>query len=586
MGRVTVRRLHALFGASFAVIALSLSLSSKAQQTQPSGVPAPDSNVGGVSGYVLRSSDRTPISGAIVRVMRQVPRDAPYQDALPVQTGPDGGFNFSGLADGSYSVVAEGNGFINSLYRFTVPSASGVRNELQLVLQQAGSISGMVYDEQNYAIQGVHVAVVCRNANGRLNGVIVPAPVSDDRGYFRASGLPASTCSLVPRLTSVDKSFASTTSDSPPPGSTEGIVVQAGTETPNVNLAMATGSIASLAASLPRSEEQSGNASISGHVFQVNTGAPLSGAIVELFQTRPFPPRRMEPIDLVARAAADGSYKFTSLPPGDFNLDVRHNGFVQQNGPIAGPSQSDQSVSLTSGQAVTGANVQMHPAGAIVGTIRDQDGNPVQGLSVIAISRVGGTVGTTFRMAAYTTTDDEGNFRLSVSAPNEYYVGAGPLPFTALAALGYHTVFYPNADVPEAGQSVNATVGGVTPELRLTVPRSQTYTVNVKITGTQAAGNNVYEISMDRPDLEYDQLGPLVFRYGATSRADGTAQLRAVLPGSYRIAVTPVSLTALPNGTSHATKLGPSSDPVLIHIVASDVPVEIPAVPQSPARAN
>jgi hypothetical protein len=186
--------------------------------------------------------------------------------------------------------------------------------------------------------------------------------------------------------------------------------------------------------------------------------------------------------------------------------------------------------------------------------------------------------GTRFQMATYSLTDDQGKFRISVPAPADYYLMAGPSSFTPLAELGYHTVFYSDAKTSDTAQPVQATSSGVTPHVDLQVPFSQTFTVNIKIPrAPEDAEGSLYEISMDRADLGQDQLGPALPHIGATARTGGIAKLQAVLPGSYRVTAAPVSVSTGPHGERHITRVRDSPVTLALQVVDSDVSVTVPA---------
>jgi hypothetical protein len=114
--------------------------------------------------------------------------DSTYENPLPVRSGADGAYGFSGLADGKYSVNAEAAGFVKGSYRFTLPGVPQTQRSIDLRLQEAGSISGTVFDQKNHPVQNAYVSVVCEGANGAVVALALPTPITDDEGNFRASG--------------------------------------------------------------------------------------------------------------------------------------------------------------------------------------------------------------------------------------------------------------------------------------------------------------------------------------------------------------------------------------------------------------
>lgn len=153
---------------------------------------------------------------------------------------------------------------------------------------------------------------------------------------------------------------------------------------------------------------------ISGVVRDGVTGQPIEDALVSLAgvgrgATAPLPRQRTD---------SRGRFIFTHLPAfGSYSLTASRQGYFDGNHrPIAG------SVGLGNGEWFSTADIVLWRPAAISGTVRDEQGEPLVGIPVRALTnvRVGGRV----RLAAgpATVTDDRGMYRLAGLRPGQYVI--------------------------------------------------------------------------------------------------------------------------------------------------------------------
>ncbi len=123
---------------------------------------------------------------------------------------------------------------------------------------------------------------------------------------------------------------------------------------------------------------------ISGHVYSAETGAPLAKAVVSLSSQEDGNSQETASV----QTGPDGSFSFSALVAGKYDVSVERCGFVTQSYEAASTSSgdSDDAISLAAGQRLEGIDFQLQRGGVISGTVTDQDGEPVPGLLVQAMA--------------------------------------------------------------------------------------------------------------------------------------------------------------------------------------------------------
>src|ERR1035441_2332714 len=111
-----------------------------------------------------------------------------------------------------------------------------------------------------------------------------------------------------------------------------------------------------------------GAGSITGHVFNSLTSAPLRKATVTLTA-------RQGPISLTANTDAEGKFAFTALPPGTYGLSASRDGFD--------PASRRTVVALGPDGHITDALLRLRPLSVITGHVVDENGDPVDRAQVL-----------------------------------------------------------------------------------------------------------------------------------------------------------------------------------------------------------
>jgi hypothetical protein len=479
-------------------------------------------------------------------------------------------------------------------------------------LQPAAAISGSVHDLDGDPLHKMAVSVFCPNAN--LNPATVAYPgysetyaLTDDRGNYRVFGIPPGQCYVAVSAVRAHRGPLLRAKFYPNADSMETaqpLDVKPGEEIAHTDFHVPltiTGTPGLLRPGKRFLPPAPGPAmgSVSGHVYRADNGVPIAGAIIHL--NRHLNRDQIDgdapvPSPLAARTETDGAYTFPVVEPGDYSVRLEHQGFAPMTD--EGPTQSEphpSQISVATGQHLGNLDYKLQPTGAITGGVRDQDGVPLQGLVVTAFCSAPGPLSAGRAEAGRATSDDRGNFRISGIVPGDCDIGAGPVH--PLSTVGYRGTFYPNAATMENAQPIPVKAEGETPDIRLVVRYSPTYTITVKVVENESvSGQQLYSVGLVSAD---PAARPLVntFGFGAalpvTTTAEGTAVLRGVTAGTYNVYVHPLrELTGVrgptvrrPDGTIDArgvrknrawTAGGPAVGSAVVQVVDRDISIRIP----------
>ena len=147
---------------------------------------------------------------------------------------------------------------------------------------------------------------------------------------------------------------------------------------------------------------------IAGRVSDAQSGAPLAGAEVAV-----APVEHRDSLSSVITAPA-GEFAFTGLAPGKYSLQALRRGFLSE----AYKGHEGYSTAIVVGPNLHSANLTfpLHAPGAIVGIIKDQDGEPVPGAQVCLFEQQirNGMRGVWLRTVA--NSNNDGSYRLAAFA--------------------------------------------------------------------------------------------------------------------------------------------------------------------------
>lgn len=197
---------------------------------------------------------------------------------------------------------------------------------------------------------------------------------------------------------------------------------------------------------------------LEGTVLNSATGQPVRKARLTL-----APAGEGEPV--LGTTDAQGNYALANVAPGAYRLKVSHDGFLAQQygAKKPGDSQKGETLDLAPGAVKTKIDLQMTPLGAIMGHIRDEDGDPVRQVDVAVLAYGYGPSGKALLTRAGAQTDAAGDYRIFDLPPGTYYLRAKPvsaqMPGMAQSVEAYATVYYPNAAQPTGAAPVEVAPG-------------------------------------------------------------------------------------------------------------------------------
>jgi hypothetical protein len=354
-------RAHAVLAVA---IACGAAVAAGPQTPQPPARDSPHVAAGtaSISGTVVVAGDPKLPARRVRVTLTNVARTSPGQTTT---TDDKGAFAFRGLPAGSFELQAFKNAYLRASYGAARPDRAGTPvvvndgeaiKDLAMTIARGGVITGVVRDTRGRPVPGVNVRVLKLGYNGLTGERTLVAPgigsaaVTDDRGEYRAYGLPPGgylvlaapassgrgnegmrqlTRDEVQRALQAARSGASIAAAAPRP------TVPSTSSTPLVNYAPvfhpgATDVRAAAMITLGLSEERTGvdiamqlvpTATVSGTI------TATAGALPPLLSVRVVP-AGAEPEMLAgaglrglsAQVGADGKYSFTGVAPGAYTI--------------------------------------------------------------------------------------------------------------------------------------------------------------------------------------------------------------------------------------------------------------------------
>jgi len=286
---------------------------------------------------------------------------------------------------------------------------------------------------------------------------------------------------------------------------------------------------------------------ITGRVLIRGENVPVGDARVTLMPMRREPPKPGTFFDPPPQAvtAADGTFTFDRVAPGQYHLNAQKSELAQ------GPGAAPPSALLTVGPGQSVAtDVFLDRGGAIAGRILDASGEPIVDAQVMAMRRMpippamagrGNSLQNRPLLPAGRSaqSNDLGEFRLFGLMPGEYYVAAGgrmmpsmqtvsPPPKTALA-----TTYFPGVTDAEAAQTVSVAAGQTTNGIEIRLALQPAFQVSGVVVGDD--GNPIEGAMVN---LNANMPGPMGPHAMSRTDAGGRFALGGVPAGTYRVYAT------------------------------------------------
>ncbi len=211
----------------------------------------------------------------------------------------------------------------------------------------------------------------------------------------------------------------------------------------------------------PASAETQKKASIEGVVINEITKEPLRRADIKLMRSGKDGAVMGNNAALSAVTDAAGKFHIDNIEPGEYYLNHFKAGYVHSR-TTSGSSTS--LLKLSAGESLTDLHYLLLPQSVVAGRVIDDEGEPVQGATVMLMSPQYRRGSARLSPAGFAQTNDRGEYRIIDVPPGKYYIQAkvqrmmmgGVMP-TPSAAAGAPKAAFVSTYYPSAAESAQAT---------------------------------------------------------------------------------------------------------------------------------
>ena len=301
---------------------------------------------------------------------------------------------------------------------------------------------------------------------------------------------------------------------------------------------------------------EAGRCSVQGKVIQEPGGQPLKKTTVMLVGQG-----QERSLNYSAITDAEGSFKIEGVNPGRYSVSLEHAGFVEGE---RGGHGHNKSLLVEPGEELKNLVLPMQAAAVVTGKILDSDGDPMPNVSVGA-SRYGSASRRWPRAAAaYASTNDLGEYRISGLAPGRYLISAtapGTLQQTSKPGkqdrskeeLSYTTTYYPGTADKSQALPLELHTGEEMP-INFALVKTRVFRVRGSVAKVPSGGlAEVMLRSRGDPGTRMDS---------KAAGADGSFEFQNVLPGSYTLMLFVVSVPDMQMANSSQTVIEVSNNDV------------------------
>lgn len=233
-----------------------------------------------------------------------------------------------------------------------------------------------------------------------------------------------------------------------------------------------------------------------------------------------------------------GRYEIKELPAARYRVQVTRSGFLPLDYGQRRPGEQGRPVQIGDGQTVEKIDFALPRMSVITGRVSDELGEPIEGVTVLAMRSLFFEGRRKLVPVAQAQTDDQGEYRLQKLPPHTYYVMASTKEtWTVIEAgkeivLGYMPTFFPGIISGADARRVPVGLGQQVPSIDLSLIPGRTATVS----GT-AFDSQHRPFSRVTLGEEIRGVGFASFRggYNGTVGPDGGFSVPKVPPGEYRL---------------------------------------------------
>jgi len=278
-----------------------------------------------------------------------------------------------------------------------------------------------------------------------------------------------------------------------------------------------------LAAQQPSLNSSSCPCILRGTVIDSVSGNPVRGAFVQASTGSGWS----------AFTDAEGKFQFDALPAGPITVHAAKPGYLSEDD---FGSRAPKNFSRQLGRDATPALLKLTPEGVIFGQVTDEDGEPLEGLTVWLFYRNPTGRGLSANSRLRAVTDDEGKFRIASLSPGTCYLAVRPTEGPALTSTrsaqvpqGFAPVYYPAAADLSSAMPIKVRPGRPS-QANFSLKREPF----VRLTGTVSGYSPEQQVVLSLQDfLE----GPMS-REIAFDASTGNFQSKWIPPGSYTLSAS------------------------------------------------
>ena len=191
------------------------------------------------------------------------------------------------------------------------------------------------------------------------------------------------------------------------------------------------------------------------------------------------------------------NFRFLAVPPGRYWLGATAVNFLAKDYGKDGAPSRPTTISLSPGQKIDNIDVRIDPAGAISGTVYDEDNKPVEGVMVTAVHPEY-LHGSQPILGDGSTSDEFGEFRISGLSPGSYYIRAGDERDYSGRSFVYRPTFYPGTPFFENALTVQVTGGAEISGIRFRgLQMERAYAIHARIIDPNRSSQRRYELTLD-----------------------------------------------------------------------------------------
>lgn len=311
---------------------------------------------------------------------------------------------------------------------------------------------------------------------------------------------------------------------------------------------------------------------VEGVVVDAKTGLPLHKISLQLYPQAPRLPANSpdySPQSYSALSDAAGSFLFSSVAPGEYQLEADGNEYPRQFYGQHSRYSQGKILKLTPGNGLKNVEFRLEPAVVITGKVTDEDGEPLENIQVTAFA---GARNRQWPMGNGQT-NDLGEYRIFGLQAGSFYLVAAPNNQTRESTNDeiYAPEFYPGTSDPSQATPIDTHPGDVVSGADFTLTPVEPASVFGQVinggTGKPAAAG--FFVNLQATAGGTSSGISAAYMVGSVVGADGRFDIKNVPPGSYILMSTEGGIN---NSLSGAVKLDVSAGERLTGVLLTLMP--------------